>query len=364
MRTIRRFSALLCLILLLQTLSMHAFAAEVQFSDVTADSPWTEGIAYVSEQGISVGTGQGLFSPDAPITCRQWAVMLCRAFDKHTSETEEGVFGQAQVIAAYQEGWLSMNAMLMPDLTMCRGYLYESAFRAAGIPVYDYELYPDGQVMISTENCLRIGKELGLCAESAASTERMTRGEAAQLLFQILTTQFQIDAPPIAGELELVNRDEVHLNDFLKEIQKVPLSIRQQFKKQGWKYVIDSEYISNFSKEIGMSCIGACSYREKKIYVASSEATIHEFGHYLHGALRFPASFAALYEKEAEQGRPVLRDYAMTNVHEYFADYFKYWVQNQGNEEKMLVLKTLTPETYAYFSSLATNNWGLPVTVN
>ena len=78
--------------------------------------------------------------------------MLCRAFDKHTSETEEGVFGQAQVMAAYQEGWLSMNAMLMPDLTMCRGYLYESAFRAASIPVYDYALYPDGQVMISTEN--------------------------------------------------------------------------------------------------------------------------------------------------------------------------------------------------------------------
>ena len=191
----------------------------------------------------------------------------------------------------------------------------------------------------------------------------MTRGEAAQLLFQILTTQFQIDAPPIAHELELVNRDGVHLNDYLKEIQKFP-SIRQRFQKQGWKYVIDGEYISNFSKKIGMSCIGACSYGEKenlRCFIWRLPSTSLAIICMAHCA--FPASFDALYEKEAEQGRPVLRDYAMTNVHEYFAEYFEFWVLNRGNEDKMLELKDLTPETYAYFSSLATNNWGLPAAV-
>ena len=69
-------------LLLTFTLIVPASAAEYGFSDVPADSPWYESVAYIAERGITIGTGEGRYSPDAPITTRQWAVMLCRAYGK------------------------------------------------------------------------------------------------------------------------------------------------------------------------------------------------------------------------------------------------------------------------------------------
>ena len=69
-------------LLLAFTLIVPASAAEYSFSDVPADSPWYESVAYIAERGITIGTGEGQYSPDTPITTRQWAVMLCRAYGK------------------------------------------------------------------------------------------------------------------------------------------------------------------------------------------------------------------------------------------------------------------------------------------
>ena len=40
---------------------------------------------YLAEHKITQGTGNGCFSPDAPVTTSQWAVMLCRAYHQHVS---------------------------------------------------------------------------------------------------------------------------------------------------------------------------------------------------------------------------------------------------------------------------------------
>ena len=70
-------AAALCLVALMMTVQMGipAFAAEITFDDVPAESPWYESIHYIADQGITLGTGNNTFSPDAPITARQWAVM-------------------------------------------------------------------------------------------------------------------------------------------------------------------------------------------------------------------------------------------------------------------------------------------------
>lgn len=338
-------------------LTIPAFAAELEFRDVPADSPWNESVMYLAEHGITAGTGEGRYSPDAPITVRQWAVMLCRAYDKSEALASEGEFGVDCLAEAYNSGWLSMEALTDPDTRMCRGSLFQSTFSVAGLPVYDYILYPDGETLSTYENCLRIGTELGLCPEDAEPLEIVTRGEAAALLHAILTQEFSVDEPPMLTELPIQNDEGVNMNDYLLELRRVPEPILQQFQDKRWVYTVNFQYLADLSERYDMTCIGAASYTQKRIYVSEASATLHEFGHFLDSALGFPSKTTYLYADEAQATTAFLRDYARTNCREYFADYFAYWMKSHKTEAKVVQMQLLTPRTYEYFTALAKNNW-------
>lgn len=357
MRITKKLMKAILPLMLMVVMAVPAFAAEVAFTDVAPDSPWVEGISYVAEEGISVGTGNNCFSPDLKITGRQWAVMVCRALDKQPEAQHATGFGAAEVRLGYDEGWLGLYGMLEPDLQMSRGSMYESAFRAFGVPIYSYELFEDGTLMATRENCVRIAKEMGICPENGASNDLMTRGETAQLIYLLSTQEYQVVEPPIMSEIQIVNAHGLNLNKFLLEIEEVPETIRDKFAELGWRYIVDCDAVARFSEELGMNCIGICSYGDKAIYVSESSATIHEFGHFIHRVVGFSAEFDAIYEKESKNTLPLLRDYSLTTSKEYFADCFKYWVENQGNDEKMDLLRNAAPETYAYFSRIASNGW-------
>ena len=129
----KRFLTLALTLTLTISLHIPAIAAST-FSDVPTDTPLYESVVYLSEKGITNGTGGGQFSPDAPITIRQWAVMLDRALG--TGDSEDGAeFGQSSLTLAYRRGWLSLACLLSPDVGLSRGILYESAFEAIGLPV-------------------------------------------------------------------------------------------------------------------------------------------------------------------------------------------------------------------------------------
>lgn len=194
-------------VLLSFTLSVSAYAAPV-FSDVPAQSPYYESVAYLVEQGITVGTGNGCYSPDAPITVKQWAVMLCRAFDRTGIAERVGKdFGTSCILEAYRNGWLDYTAILAPDAQVCQAKLLESAFEVIGLSVYDASLYPDRATLSANENILRIGADLGLCQEGAEPLKIMTRAETAVLLHAILTKELQVDPPPILATYPIVNTD-------------------------------------------------------------------------------------------------------------------------------------------------------------
>ena len=75
----KKIGVLMMALVLTLTLTVPAFAASEAgslFTDVPVDSPWFEGVEYIADRGITVGTGEGRYSPDSPITARQWAVML------------------------------------------------------------------------------------------------------------------------------------------------------------------------------------------------------------------------------------------------------------------------------------------------
>ena len=101
-----------------------------------------ESVTYLAECGITAGKGGHSFSPERPITVREWAALLFRAFDGSTlscdSPKERSELG---IQRCYQNGWLGVSAAISPDGTLCRGELLLSAFHTAGLPVYNASLY-------------------------------------------------------------------------------------------------------------------------------------------------------------------------------------------------------------------------------
>ena len=288
------------------------------------------------------------------MTVRQWAMMLCRAYDVKVEGNSWSDLSQSAVEQSYRRGWLNETALSAPNIQLCRGALLKSAFAAAKILVYDSVLYAGGVSLPDFENCIRIGKELRLCDEADTADEIVTRRDAAVLLHAILTRAFTVEAPPTP--VALVNSAGVNINDYLLALRQVPEPMLAAFNVAGWTYRIDFDYISELSKQLNMSCIGATNYSQKTIYLSDASATLHEFGHFLDWQLGFPAEHERLYLAEAQNSG--LRDYAKTNAGEYFADCFDYWVAYSGNEKRMETFRNAAPQTWAYMKKLATNNWG------
>ena len=177
-RGLRRTVLAILILALILTFPVTASATDAGFSDVPETAPYHDSVVYLSERQIVTGTGIGQFSPDAPITVRQWAVMLCRAYGVQMKGNGWMEQSQSGLDAAYGNGWLSETAVVSPETQLCRSAVLESAFDAAQIPVYDNVLY-GGKALSREENVLRVGQELGLCSASSTVGERVTRGEAS-----------------------------------------------------------------------------------------------------------------------------------------------------------------------------------------
>lgn len=345
---VRRTALAVCTLVLSLILPTAASAACAGFDDVPESADCYESVIYLAECEIAAGTGNDCFSPEQLITVEQWAVMLCRAYGAETIGDSWQDVGRSSVVEAYRQGWLNETALSTPNIQLCRGALLKSAFAAAKIPVYDSVLYAGGVSLPDYENCIRIGKELQLCGEANTANEIVTRRDAAMLLHAILTRAFTVEAPP--APVALVNAVGVNINDYLLALRQVPEPVLATFNAAGWTYRIDFDYISELSKQLNMSCIGATNYSQKTIYISEASATLHEFGHFLDWTLGFPAEHEQLFRAEAAAAP--LRNYAKTNVREYFADCFAYWVKYAENANAISLLQECAPMTYRYMEDL------------
>ena len=345
---VRRTVLAVCTLVLALILPTAASAACTGFDDVPESADCYESVIYLAECEIAAGTENDCFSPKQLITVEQWAVMLCRAYGVETIGDSWQDVGRSSVVEAYRQGWLNETALSALRSPMCRSVLVESAFAAADVPVYDYTLYEGGTSLSTADNILRAGRELGLCSDDADTNALVTRGEAAIILHAVLTQSFRIEEPPVP--VTLVNAAGVNVNDFLLELRKVPEQILDAFNATGWTYRIDFDYISELSKQLNMSCIGATNYSQKAIYISEASATLHEFGHFLDWMLGFPAEHEQLFRAEAAAAP--LRNYAKTNAREYFADCFAYWVKYAENANAISLLQECAPMTYRYMEDL------------
>ncbi len=282
MRKIKFISILLVLSMLL---TVPAFAFSTGFTDVSEKATYAEAVSYLADAGILRGTASGRFSPNEKITISQWATMLCRAFDTEPEGTSWQETGTNAVQIAVRSGWLDPTAVWDKNGFICRGELYRTAFAAAGIPLYDATLYGLDWPS-SGENALRVGKELGLSAENETAADLVTRAEAAQLLHAVLTQTLTVTPPDTPVTVE--NLTQWNVNAFLLELRKVPQPILDAFNENGWTFVIGTEYLADLSRKLGVNCIGAAAYTEKRIYVSEASAVLHEFGHFLDCTMGFP----------------------------------------------------------------------------
>ena len=103
----RKKLSVLCTTFLLPLLmTVPTFAADSSFSDV---------------------------APDAPVTVRQWSVMLCRAYGLPIEGDTWEEMSYVAMVEAYSHGWMYSSIFSAPETQMCRGALYDSAFAAAGM---------------------------------------------------------------------------------------------------------------------------------------------------------------------------------------------------------------------------------------
>ena len=343
MRKIKFISILLVLSMLL---TVPVFAFSTGFTDVSEKATYAEAVSYLADAGILRGTASGRFAPNEKITVSQWATMLCRAFDAEPESTSWQEASANAVQIAVRSGWLDPTVVGDENGFICHGELYRTTFAAAGIPLYDATLY--GLDWLSPgENALRIGKERGLCAENKTAADLVTRAEAAQLLHAILTQTLSVTPPDTPIPVE--NLTQWNVNAFLLELQKIPQPILDAFNENGWMFVIGTEYLSDLSWKLGVNCIGAAAYTEKRIYVSKASAVLHEFGHFLDCTMGFPQGHKNLYALEAASAP--MKQHAKSNSLEYFAEFFSYWLS--GSTRTLAQLKELAPETYAYFDALS-----------
>ena len=331
---VRRTALAVCTLVLAVILPTAASAACTGFDDLPETADCYESVMYLAEHEITQGTGNGCFSPDAPVMVLQWAMMLCRTYEVKVEGSSWSDLSQSAMEQSYRKGWLNETALSVPSIQLCRGALLKSAFAAAKIPVYDSALYAGGVSLPDHENCIRIGKELQLCGEANTANEIVTRRDAAMLLHAILTRAFTVTAPE--APVTLVNAAGVNINDYLLALRQVPEPMLAAFKVAGWTYCIDFDYMGGLSKKLNMSCIGATNYSQKTIYLSEASATLHEFGHFLDWTLGFPAEHEQLFRAEAAAAP--LRNYAKTDSREYFADCFAYWVKYAGNTNAISLL--------------------------
>ena len=112
--------------------------SEGSFSDVSADSYYAKAVAWAAENGITSGTGNGKFNPDAVCTRVQAVTFLCRAVGREAAYN--GTFSDVSSSAYYAGAvaWASANGVtegvgngrFAPDASCTRAQIVSFLYRA------------------------------------------------------------------------------------------------------------------------------------------------------------------------------------------------------------------------------------------
>lgn len=119
-----------------------AMAEPVSFTDVPADAYYADAVAWAVEKGITAGTGETTFSPNATCTRAQTVTFLWRAAGAPAPKSAENPFADVSADAYYYEAvlWAVENGVtngtsattFSPEDTVTRAQTVTFMYRAAG----------------------------------------------------------------------------------------------------------------------------------------------------------------------------------------------------------------------------------------
>jgi hypothetical protein len=320
----------------------------VVFNDVAPDSVYYDAVKYLKENAITVGTTTNNFEPDKLIKVKDFATLILRS--KNIVGLSENANDNLRIFIKLDYGLTSLANSANVGISRRNAY-------ALILNTYEEGIYS------GTEASLLDMAELnGFYDGTSDVNSLLTRGEAALLVYKMSEREtlenLEFD---VLSEVKITYHSMSDLNELAIKLEKVPDVILKRFNARGWEIIEGREALEEAlaAAGFGKNYIGLSSYTHKTIWLERDSAAIHEIGHFLHGQLNYPVEIDAFYAEEAKSAATLMRKYTGTDVYEFFADYFDYWISNSGNADKMRRLKAATPKTYEYFENLEKNNWGL-----
>jgi hypothetical protein len=138
----KRFACLLAVVAAATTTFSVPAGAVAGFSDVAATDYWARPVQWMVDNDITTGTGEGCFSPTAPVTRGQAAAFMWRM---EGEPAPGGSHGFVDVTASWQDeavAWMVANEITTgtspmrysPDAPLTRGQLAALLHRLAGEP--------------------------------------------------------------------------------------------------------------------------------------------------------------------------------------------------------------------------------------
>lgn len=319
----------------------------VVFNDVSPESKYYEAVEYLAENGIAVGTATGRFEPNRTIKVREFATLILRS--KEIVGVSEDSYDNLRTFIKLDYGLTSLANSANTSISRRNAY------------ALILNTYGDGIYSGSEASLLEVAELNGFYDGTSDVSALLTRGEAAELVYKMSERETLVNPEyEVLADVKIIYHSHSDLNEVAKRLEKLPEIILEKFNASGWEIIVGRETLEEAldAAGFGRNYIGLSSYSAKTIWLERDSATIHEVGHFLHGRLNYPVEVDVLYTLEAKKVASLMRNYSASDVYEFFADSFDYWISNSGDTAKMLKFKAVAPKTYEYFENLANNNWG------
>lgn len=340
----KKINFCLALLALFTACTFISFAAENTFIDVPQEHQYYESICFIKENKIASGYGNNDYRPENIITLNEFATMLCNAFDK--SGLKAG-----PMPVAFTNNWIPMEVICKnPNEPIGRSAIYYALFTAGQVKTYNTE-----NPFNIYSYYLDIAKALELCKEDAKWDDGITRGEVAYLMDVIINNKLNVEVPEKFKDFPIMSSTEQNFDACYFYLDKIPESILEYFKKDGWKIDFSDAKVAALNDKNGITAIGWCDYNNKSIYVTVPRSIMHEMGHYLDDIAGNDREFKEIYMKESSIYNEVYNNgHKVKNEAEYFAEIFEEYIMNYKENINM---EEVLPETYIYMKNLEKNNW-------
>jgi hypothetical protein len=183
---------------------------KVSFKDVAASAWYYKAVGFIAARGITSGTGNGNFSPDAKLTRGDFLVLLMKSYDISADTNTVNNFTDAG--NTYYTGYLAAakrlgisagigNNMFAPDKEITRQEMFTLIYNMlkiidklpqgnSGKSLSDFS--DAGQIDSWAKNTMTLLVETGTIGGSGgklAPTDITTRAQMAQLLYNLLSKQ-------------------------------------------------------------------------------------------------------------------------------------------------------------------------------